>query len=98
MDDIQVRLNRTALVRNICGFDINVGQMNSRFPGPPPITLVAAGQIKAVQLADDQTTIGFGACKAPSIPMPTSPGFYRCSSYTQGKQSEQTQYPLRYAI
>ena len=55
MADIQVRRNRTALVHNICGYDINVGQMDSRFPGPPPITLVRGGETKAVALADDQT-------------------------------------------
>ena len=96
MSDIQVRRNRTALVMNICPYDINVGQMNSRFPDPPPITLVAAGQIRAVALADDQLSIGFGACKAPSIPQPASPGFFRCSSYTQGKQMVDEVQPLLY--
>ena len=96
--DIQVRTNRTALVRNSCGFDINVGQMNSRFSTPAPITLIKPGQTVAVKLGDDSLTIGFGACRAPSIPQPADAGFFTCSSIPAqgkaGKVVEGNPYPL----
>ena len=79
MANIQVRLNRTALVQNICSYSINVGQMNSRFPDPAPITEIPPGETLAIPLGDDSTSIGFGACRAPSIPEPSSPGFFVCS-------------------
>lgn len=86
-DSVEVRLNGTALMQNLCGYAINVGQMNSRFPGLPPITEIPPGQIVAVKLADDQTDIGYGACRAPSIPQATEPGFFVCSDVAvQGKE------------
>jgi len=77
---IQVRRNGTALVQNICDYSINVAQMDSRFPGPPPVTEIPPGQLVAVQLADDTLSIGLGACRAPSIPTPSPdrPGFFFC--------------------
>lgn len=89
MSNIQVRRNRTALVLNVCGYDINVGQMNSRFDAPPPITLIRPGQTVAVKLADDSTFIGFGACRAPSIPRPASPGKFSCSDVPVGSKTKQ---------
>ncbi len=80
MDNIQVRRNMTALVQNVCGFSINVRQTNSRFGVPTPVTEIAPGQITAVRLGDDSLSVGFGACRSPSIPEPASPGFFSCTN------------------
>lgn len=87
-DKVEVRLNRTALMQNLCGFAVNVAQLNSRFPGPPPITEIPPGQIVAVALADDQTSISYGVCRAPSVPENAEEeGFFFCPDViVQGKQ------------
>ena len=77
--NIQVRRNGTALVQNICSYSINVRQTNSRFPQPSPVTEIPPGQLVAVALGDDSTSVGFGACRVPSIPESSSPGFFTCT-------------------
>lgn len=77
--NVQVRRNGTALVQNICSYSINVRQTNSRFPQPSPVTEIPPGQLVAVALGDDSTTVGFGACRSPSIPESSSPGFFTCT-------------------